>query len=147
MNTEVFDASGHSINRKDLGASSISGLALNCLPTTISRFVISVIVDSGNSHSDWALSHVCKEVRKCHPFFTNSYSPSSVVLKTKSLGVCASLDHSSPRLIRGTKLVGFGMSVFNLARHCIGVFNVVLNRWATSYNWRSPLSFITSLEI
>lgn len=80
--------------------SRIPSLHLLRSPSTVGRFVVSVIVDSVYGISERTLAHVR---RKCNeafaPSFADGYSPTTVVAILPVIGVVATAAHVAPRSI------------------------------------------------
>lgn len=92
-----------SVNRQVLIGPSIIAILLLGYPSTISRFVVSVIVYSVNALSFWTFSHVIEKVRVIFPSFANRNASVTIPFSTSILRVAASSDHTLPNMI------GFGI--------------------------------------
>lgn len=66
-------------NREHLGLGAIQDLLLWCRPSTVVRFVVSVIVDAVYRHAHWPSAHVSQKVLiGSKPSFTDTNSPASI---------------------------------------------------------------------
>jgi hypothetical protein len=70
-------------------------LFISC-PSAIGWFVITVVVDSVDAHSGWAVPHILEEVFKFSPPGANGYTSTPVVWIARTVGIGASLNHASP---------------------------------------------------
>lgn len=71
-----------------------------CSPTTISRFITSVIINSIKRHIFWFFSHIFKKILKAiNPICANRNSATSVISKKLTSRICTSLLHACPGAI------------------------------------------------
>lgn len=91
------------VERDFLGTSHVSVLFSDCCPSTVSRFVMSVVVDAVNLMlGSWATSHVGKKINKgFSPSFAHFNPATTVVLIASVLWVCASLHEMRPDAVFG----------------------------------------------
>lgn len=88
--------SSRSITGNQPRCSSVSALLNRSCPPAISRFIVTIAVDSVQRHSSRAFSHVSKEVGKgFHPPWTYSDSSASVAIPAIHGWVCTPLNHGS----------------------------------------------------
>ncbi len=97
-------------------SSRVPHLFRACSPTHISRFVVSIIVYAFNSCPLWPVTHIDNEVFSVHPSLANFNSPSAIIFIRRISGICASLNHRTPRVIYSR--FGFAM------RHMLSLGNM-----------------------
>lgn len=68
-----------------------------CCPSTVVRFVISVIVDTVNRGANRLSAHIRQEVfERLSPTYTNRNTAPAIALPVFMLSICASLNHRRP---------------------------------------------------
>lgn len=82
-----------------LASSRVKILLFASCPLAIRWLIIAIVVDSFYGQPCRTFSHVGKEVLEMPPSCIQAYSPASVINKSLSFGVCASLNHCRPRNI------------------------------------------------
>lgn len=99
MRSQILQASSFSPERNVYIITSVSRLFASCRPFAISRFVISVIVNTFNGHAFRGFSHVVQKIGKIHPSFTNFYSSTTIVFVRFFIWVKASFFNRLPASI------------------------------------------------
>ncbi len=102
-----------------MSSAGIAQLLFISLPTTIVRFIISVVVDASQSSVWRAWSHILNEVKnRLSPSSANGYSPITVMPKFLSQWIVAAVKHRGPspvlRCVRPTVSSVHCLSVFSL---------------------------------
>ena len=76
---------------------TVSVLLYSSCPSTVTRFVISVVINAVQKCAFWPLSHVCKKQSEVVPSITDQDPSRAVILKTDVIRICATFVHFSPR--------------------------------------------------
>ncbi len=80
--------------------SSITSLFFACCPPAISRFIISIIVNTFQSITEWTRAYIFVELAKrFQPIFANSNSPTAIPFISPIIGICTSLFYICPCMI------------------------------------------------
>ena len=125
--------SRNSINREVSVCSSITSLFEGCFPSAIIGTVPLIIVDPSECSSVGPVSHVCKEIGKCSPPFTDSNPPPSVVLPLGISRPVASVHHFKPKRVNGGSLCPSAKSMLKISLNC-GIDNLA----ATGFRCPGP---------
>jgi len=134
---KLRQASGDTTHGKNVIVAFISTLLSTRCPSAISRFVISIIVNALKGATFGPLSHVVGKVNKRTPSFTNSYAPTSVILKFYNIRICAASNHSCPNPVQFGSCESFPDAIKFCLGHDIGYFSVAFKWRACGYNHRS----------
>lgn len=81
---------------------AIVGLIFSGSPYAISRFIVSVIIESFKSESVRSIAHICVKVFKRFPALCNTYASSAIICKTFNIRIFAAINHCSPSYIYKT---------------------------------------------
>ena len=132
---------GNTVQCQHYCSMRISHLLSTAFPTTIFRFIISIIVNASKSQSDRTHAHVGKKVIEMRPRIANFYSSSSIVLEAFMSWSATTFKHLLPTPVGGCartcvtmlslRYCNFYTSLNTPGRHNVASINVVLAacRW------------------
>jgi hypothetical protein len=112
--------------------SSVIELLFRSRPSTVSRFVISVVVGKAvQCFATRTFTHIGQEIVEIHPSFANIYSAPTVIFRTRMIQIEAALFHRSPTSVgaRSDRAMPTPMMIENKST---GATSVHFGRPATS---------------
>ncbi len=71
-------------------------------PTTVTGFVVPVVVNALNRHLWWSWPHVREKVLKCKPSITDLYSSTAIPVVVAFVRICCALLDAIPNFVFGT---------------------------------------------
>lgn len=136
--TPLSNGSSDAIHSEIGVCALVRHLLLNSRPSAVTRFIVSVIIDSINRVTrSRAFSHVCQEHSKILPLFAYGYASRSVDFMLWVFGVLASLLHPSPAVIcfRGNcAMASSGNSMLEVSSGCFFVSGTSARRGYSAKN-------------
>lgn len=95
------NALAHAMQFKVMCCPLIAGLLFGRSPSTISWFVVAVVVGSLNGSALGAFTHILKKIAEIHPAAAHRNTTATIVWILDLLWIRASLNHVIPRSVFG----------------------------------------------